>query len=88
MSTDCPGNKLTVVGKVDPWTIRDRVESKTHKTVVLISPNVPKKEKTEEKKGADEKGDKKTDDKKPKVVSVIPLSTRFLPSFLPSHQSN
>ncbi|CAA7410601.1 unnamed protein product [Spirodela intermedia] len=79
--TDCPSSKLTVVGKVDPWKVRDRVESKTHKTVALISPNVPKKEEKpkEEKKGGNEKGEKKADDKKSKepVVSTVTLHVRF-----------
>lgn len=54
------GNKLTVMGKVDPEKIRDRVESKTKKKVVLVSP-LPQKAKEnrgepknkEEKKPAD-----------------------------------
>lgn len=31
-------SKLTVVGKMDPWKLRDRVEAKTKKKVDLVSP--------------------------------------------------
>ncbi|XP_075513296.1 heavy metal-associated isoprenylated plant protein 3-like isoform X1 [Primulina tabacum] len=37
------GQKITVVGKVDPLKLREKVEQKTHKKIELISP-VPKKE--------------------------------------------
>ncbi|KAG0486186.1 hypothetical protein HPP92_008281 [Vanilla planifolia] len=38
------GNKLTVIGAVDPWKLRDRLEAKTRKKVAVISPlNPPEK---------------------------------------------
>ncbi|OVA18012.1 Heavy metal-associated domain [Macleaya cordata] len=55
---DSATNKITVVGKVDPVKLRDRVESKTKKKVELLSP-LPKKE---DKNGGGG-GDKKTDEK-------------------------
>lgn len=39
---DADSNKLTVIGKVDPVMLREKVEQKTHKHVELVSP-VPKK---------------------------------------------
>uniref|UniRef100_A0A1D1XIT1 HMA domain-containing protein n=1 Tax=Anthurium amnicola TaxID=1678845 RepID=A0A1D1XIT1_9ARAE len=75
---DCPNGKLTVVGKVDPWKLRDRVESKTHKKAVLVSPtNVPKKDAAaKDEKKAEEK---KPVDKKPKepAVSTVVLKIRL-----------
>lgn len=61
---DVSSNKLTVVGKVDPEKIRDRVQSKTKKKVVLVSP-LPNKDKDNgggEKKQKD--GKKKPDEEK------------------------
>ncbi|KAJ8623638.1 hypothetical protein MRB53_032168 [Persea americana] len=46
---DISNNKLTVVGKVDPEKIRERIEQETKKKVVLVSP-LPKKDKRGEKK--------------------------------------
>ncbi|XP_019228017.1 PREDICTED: heavy metal-associated isoprenylated plant protein 3-like [Nicotiana attenuata] len=40
---DADSNKLTVIGKVDPVMLREKVEQKTHKHVELVSP-VPKKD--------------------------------------------
>ena len=52
MKADAGSGKLTVMGKLDPWKLRDRVEAKTHKKVDLVSPaNFPKK-------GADANGQK------------------------------
>eukprot|EP00268_Persea_americana_P029360 TRINITY_DN283_c0_g1_i3.p1 TRINITY_DN283_c0_g1~~TRINITY_DN283_c0_g1_i3.p1 ORF type:complete len:288 (+),score=85.99 TRINITY_DN283_c0_g1_i3:410-1273(+) len=77
---DSSNNKLTVVGKVDPDKIRERIEQETKKKVVLVSP-LPKKDKEGSgggEKKADEK-DKKADDKKPKepVVSTVVLKIRL-----------
>eukprot|EP00262_Sarcandra_glabra_P007252 TRINITY_DN1993_c0_g1_i1.p1 TRINITY_DN1993_c0_g1~~TRINITY_DN1993_c0_g1_i1.p1 ORF type:complete len:302 (+),score=71.87 TRINITY_DN1993_c0_g1_i1:59-964(+) len=79
VKADFNSNKLTVVGKVDPVKLRERVEKKTKKKVDLVSP-IPKKDKEGgggggggDKKG-DEKAEKKKDDKKPKeppVTSVV-----------------
>lgn len=70
VSTDLANNKLTVIGRVDPWKILERVESKTRKKVDLISPANPPKKDAEPKKAAqsDTKDAKKSDDKKPKEV--------------------
>ncbi|KAJ8499002.1 hypothetical protein OPV22_009554 [Ensete ventricosum] len=44
VKADAGSGKLTVMGKLDPWKLRDRVEAKTHKKVDLVSPaNFPKK---------------------------------------------
>lgn len=51
------GQKITVVGKVDPAMLREQVEQKTHKKVELISPQ-PKKDggEKENTKGKDNGG--------------------------------
>ncbi|KAF8395263.1 hypothetical protein HHK36_019205 [Tetracentron sinense] len=68
MKGDINTNKLTVIGKVDPVKLRERVEKKTKKKVELISP-LPKKEKDGEKKAGD-KPEKETDEKKNKEPTV------------------
>ncbi|XP_071734730.1 heavy metal-associated isoprenylated plant protein 6-like [Rutidosis leptorrhynchoides] len=78
VKTDTSGNKLTVIGKVDPTRIKERVEYKTKKKVEIISPQ-PKKDGGGEEKKKEESLEKKTDEKKPKepqssmVVLKIPL---------------
>lgn len=57
------GQKITVVGKVDPLKLREKVEQKTHKKVELISP-VPNKEANKENNGGDnQKQEKKKESK-------------------------
>lgn len=74
MKLDFGGGKLTVVGKVDPTKLRDRVAAKTGKKVDLVSPaNPPKKdakEKEDSKMPAGEKNSTKSDDKKSKEVYI------------------
>lgn len=50
-------HKITVVGKVDPAKLRERVEQKTHKKVELVSPQ-PKKDNnnSEKAKGKENNG--------------------------------
>ncbi|KVH99986.1 Heavy metal-associated domain, HMA [Cynara cardunculus var. scolymus] len=60
VNADIAGNKLTITGKVDPTSVKERVEHKTRKKVELISPQ-PKKD---DKKVDDKPSEKKTDDKK------------------------
>ncbi|KAL8496549.1 hypothetical protein ACS0TY_020297 [Phlomoides rotata] len=78
--------KITVVGKVDPAKLRERVEQKTHKRVELISPQ-PKKDNnnSEKAKGKENSGGenvkqhkkKGSIDKKPKEKEP-PLTTAML----------
>ncbi|GFP87213.1 cytochrome p450 72a15 [Phtheirospermum japonicum] len=63
VKADCAANKLSVTGNVDPAWLRERVEYKTNKKVELISP-LPKKDGGGGDKKADEKSDKKPDEKK------------------------
>lgn len=71
MKPETGAHKLTVVGKVDPAKLREKLAGKLKKQVDLISPQ-PKKEKEKEK---DDNSNKKQpekaakDDKKPKEVS-------------------
>ncbi|XP_057781840.1 heavy metal-associated isoprenylated plant protein 3 [Salvia miltiorrhiza] len=57
------GQKITVVGRVDPAKLRDKVEQKTHKKVELISPQ-PKKDGGEKEKGKDSGGGDGKNEKK------------------------
>ncbi|GLT89804.1 hypothetical protein SLE2022_077740 [Rubroshorea leprosula] len=81
VKTDCGANKLTVIGKMDPAKIKERLEEKINKKVELVSPQ-PKKDggggdkKTDEKKPEkkpEEKKEEKKDEKKaaPKESSVV-----------------
>uniref|UniRef100_A0A2P2KGT1 HMA domain-containing protein n=1 Tax=Rhizophora mucronata TaxID=61149 RepID=A0A2P2KGT1_RHIMU len=62
VKVDTAGNKLTVTGKVDPTTVKSRVEGKTKKKVDIVSPQ-PKKDAGGDKK-SDAKSDKKPEEKK------------------------
>ncbi|KAL3629544.1 hypothetical protein CASFOL_026766 [Castilleja foliolosa] len=64
------GQKITVVGNVDPAKLREKVERKTHKKVELNSP-LPKEGK---EKGGDNGKNEKPDQKKPKEKE-IPVTT-------------
>ncbi|CAI9766332.1 unnamed protein product [Fraxinus pennsylvanica] len=77
VKADWESGKLTVTGKVDPLWLRERVEYKTKKKVVLVSPQ-PKKDgggggggdKKSEEKSEKKVEEKKTEDKKPKEPTV------------------
>lgn len=75
MKADCGANKLTVIGKVDPAKIRDRLAEKTKKKVDLISPQ-PKKDAApagdDKKPDAEKKPEEKMEEKKPpkEVISL------------------
>lgn len=65
VKVDSASNKLTIIGKVDPVHIKERVEYKTKKKVELISPK-PKKDDGGEKKADDKPTEAKSNDQKPK----------------------
>lgn len=82
VTCDADSKKLTVIGKVDPVMLREKVEQKTHKHVELISP-VPKKdgkgkgdnagagdEKKNQNKQKDSKENKEDKKSKEKEVTV------------------
>ncbi|KAG1362582.1 putative Heavy metal-associated isoprenylated plant protein 5 [Cocos nucifera] len=80
VKADIATNKLTVLGKADPWKVKERVEAKTRKKVDIISPANPRKKDA----GGDAKkpagGDaKKPDGKKPKAPapSTVVLKIRL-----------
>ncbi|CAL9757864.1 unnamed protein product [Musa acuminata subsp. burmannicoides] len=88
VSVDAAHNKLKVVGKVDPWKLKEFLEVKTKKKVDFIFPkDPPKKAKdhggdAKKNKDADDKGKdakKSSDDKKPKppAVSTVVLKIRL-----------
>ncbi|KAL2933229.1 Heavy metal-associated isoprenylated plant protein 6 [Bienertia sinuspersici] len=75
INTECSIGKLTVVGKVDPVKIKEKVEEKTKKKVEIVSLQQPNKasnnkeggggeEKSDEKKSDEKKSEVKSDDKK------------------------
>ncbi|XP_052174461.1 heavy metal-associated isoprenylated plant protein 3-like [Diospyros lotus] len=84
VKADLSSSKVTVIGKVDPETVKEIVEYKLHKKVELVSPQ-PKKpaatgggggDKKPEEKSDKKSEDKKSDDKPPKestAVFKIPL---------------
>ncbi|CAH9136048.1 unnamed protein product [Cuscuta epithymum] len=61
VKVDSATGKVTVTGKVDPTALREKVEAKTHKPVVLVSPQPPSKGGDKVKDGGDggEKAKKK-----------------------------
>ncbi|KAL7618276.1 hypothetical protein Lser_V15G02035 [Lactuca serriola] len=69
VNVDIDGDKLTVTGKVDPTSVKERLEHKTKKKVEIISPQPKKDEKKGDDKSPEKKSDeKKTDAKKPKEI--------------------
>ncbi|XP_038979577.1 heavy metal-associated isoprenylated plant protein 3-like [Phoenix dactylifera] len=82
VKADTASNKLTVLGKADPWKVKERVEAKIRRKVDIISPaNPPKKDAAAgdvKKPAADDA--KKSDDNKPKAppaVSTVVLKIRL-----------
>lgn len=75
VKADCSAKKLTVMGHVDPFLLRERVESKIKKKVELISYPQPKK--------GDEKSEKKSDDQEEKLPKQV--SSKFLFTSLNHH---
>ncbi|WOK94908.1 heavy metal-associated isoprenylated plant protein 3-like [Canna indica] len=77
VKADAASGKLTVVGKLDPWKLRDRVEAKNHKKVDLVSPtNLPKKAVAAgDSAAAKQAGDKKSQEKL--VVTTATLKIRL-----------
>lgn len=79
VKADTPNNKLTVIGKVDPHKVRDKLAEKIKKKVELVSFPQPKKDAApaadkpqEKKKKPDEdkkSEEKKTEEKKPEEKS-------------------
>lgn len=73
VKADSDTNKVTVIGKVDPSMLREKLEQKMKKKVELLSP-APKKDKKSDDGGdkkAENKQEKKPDEKKPKEVLAV-----------------
>ncbi|GLJ41368.1 hypothetical protein SUGI_0856180 [Cryptomeria japonica] len=72
VKADLIANKLTVIGKVDPKTVCERVQKRCQKKIELISP-LPKKEEGEKKeqKPEEKEKEKKPEEKKEKEPTVI-----------------
>ncbi|OIT22243.1 PREDICTED: heavy metal-associated isoprenylated plant protein 3-like [Nicotiana attenuata] len=71
VTCDGEANKVTVIGKVDPLKLKEKVERKTNKAVQLVSP-LPKdckKEKVPGKNGEDKK--QKPKEKEPPVTTAV-----------------
>ncbi|KAI9381373.1 hypothetical protein POPTR_015G099500v4 [Populus trichocarpa] len=74
VATDCKASKVVVKGeKADPLKVLERIQRKSHRQVVLISP-IPKPPSEEEKK-AEEKEKPKVEEKKeePPVIRLVVL---------------
>ncbi|XP_010918668.2 heavy metal-associated isoprenylated plant protein 3 [Elaeis guineensis] len=74
VKADTAANKLTVLGKVDPWKLKERVETRIRRKVDIISPaNPPKKD------AAAGDAKKPAEDAKPKApaVSTVVLKIRL-----------
>jgi hypothetical protein len=75
VKADPESSKLTVVGNVDPTSLRDKLAEKAKKKVELLSPQPKKDNKADDK--SDQKPEKKSDEKKPKeVIHWSPLTVR------------
>ncbi|KAE8037778.1 hypothetical protein FH972_010340 [Carpinus fangiana] len=68
VKADPESSKLTVVGNVDPTSLRDKLAEKAKKKVELLSPQPKKDNKADDK--SDQKPEKKSDEKKPKEPPV------------------
>jgi hypothetical protein len=78
VKADSSANKLTVMGKLDPTGIREKLEQKIKKKVELVSPQ-PKKDGGGDNKPKEKKEEKKADEKKPeKPKEVHSLNLRLL----------
>lgn len=73
VKADLSGNKLTVIGKVDPTKVRDKLAEKTNKNVELVS-SPPKKDAAGDKPPPEKKPEEKpkTEEKKPEEEKTKP----------------
>lgn len=83
VQTDCDNNKITVIGKVNPVKIKDKLEEKTKNKVEIISP-LPKKDTNSEKK-AEMKAEVKAEVKAEKKVVVVEEEKKPKSVSLPTH---
>ncbi|KAG0490070.1 hypothetical protein HPP92_006933 [Vanilla planifolia] len=85
VATDLVAHKVTIIGKVNPVELRERLERRTHKNVELVSPAVSGKESSKDGGKGDNqnpgkpKDQKKADDRKPKepAVTTVVLKVRL-----------
>lgn len=88
VKADTPNNKLTVIGKVDPHKVRDKLAEKIKKKVELVSSPQPKKDdpaaadKPQEKKNHDEEKKKPDEDKKPEEKKPEEKSSKQVRNFI------
>lgn len=77
VKVDVGANKITVIGKVDPTKLRERLEEKTHKKVELVShsasPSPPSQQQPKDGGGSAEKKpeSKKVDESKKKEKKKV-----------------
>ncbi|KAG6526398.1 heavy metal-associated isoprenylated plant protein 3-like [Zingiber officinale] len=78
VKADAGIGKLTVVGKLDPWKLRDQVEAKSHKKVELVSPaNFPRNANSAKKPSAAKQTDEKKKPQEKLVVTTVTLKIRL-----------
>lgn len=98
VNIDRDSSKVTVTGKVDPVKLREKVEAKTHKKIVLVSPQ-PSNGKAKggdggekQKKNGNDEDKKKDTEKEVRIpcycfpccyCSSIVRTSRFHYTFLP-----
>nr|GMD22674.1 heavy metal-associated isoprenylated plant protein 3-like [Ipomoea batatas] len=72
VNIDGDSDKVTVIGKVDPVKLRERVEAKTHKKIVLVSPQ-PKGGDGGEKQKKNGNDEEKKDKEKESALTTVVL---------------
>ncbi|XP_074563255.1 LOW QUALITY PROTEIN: heavy metal-associated isoprenylated plant protein 3-like [Curcuma longa] len=78
VKADAGTGKLTVVGMLDPWKLRDQVEAKSHKKVDLVSPaNFPRNANAAKKPSAAKQTDEKKKPQEKLVVTTVTLKIRL-----------
>ena len=74
VEADMSANKLTVIGKVDPAKVREKLADKIKKNVELVSPQ-PKKDVGGDKKKPEEKGKAEAKKSTEEVLTDIPVGS-------------
>nr|GLL33943.1 heavy metal-associated isoprenylated plant protein 3-like [Ipomoea trifida] len=71
VNIDDDSDKVTVIGKVDPVKLRERVEAKTHKKIVLVSPQAKGGDGGEKQKKNGNDEEKKDKEKESALTTVV-----------------
>ncbi|KAL4336144.1 hypothetical protein GQ457_07G033800 [Hibiscus cannabinus] len=77
VKTEINTNKVTVIGAVDPTTVKDNIAKKSKKKVEVVTPQ-PKKDDNKEEKKPDKDKNQGSDNKQDKKPKEAPLTTADL----------